>query len=408
MNSIEIFSIALGLKSPWFVSQITMDQSTNPYKIEIEIGYDKSDAMFKDEEGKSIIYDHHERKWRHLNFFEHECYLKCEVPRIIRGDKVDTIEVPWARPGSGFTLMFEAYSMLLIESEMPVNKVGKVLSEYPKRIWTIFNYWIGIAYSEADHSKITRLGIDETSTKKGHNYVTLGVDLDTRSVVHATEGKGSEAISEIANYLEDKGSPKEKIRNVCIDLSPSFISGVTTEFENAAITFDRFHVKQLANKAMDEVRKKDNKMYKEELKHCKYLFLKGHDKLNKEQRFKKEEVLELLPNIGKAYYLKELLDTFWTLHRSDIAQGFLVYWMDMARESKIEPMIKLANSINAHWTGIVNYTQYPINNGILEGINSKVQLAKKRARGYRNIKNFINMIYFIAGKLKFNYPQLST
>jgi transposase len=291
---------------------------------------------------------------------------------------------------------------------MPVNKVGRVLGEYPKRIWTIFNYWIGIAYSEADHSNITRLGIDETSTKKGHNYVTLGVDLDKRSVVHATEGKGSEAITEIANYLESKGSPKEKVSNICIDLSPSLISGVTTEFENAAITFDRFHVKQLANKAMDEVRKRDNKMYKEELKHCKYLFLKGHNKLNKEQRIKREEVLELLPNIGKAYYLKELLDTFWTLHRPDIAKGFLVYWMDLARESKIEPMIKLANSINAHWTGIVNYTKYPINNGILEGINSKVQQAKKRARGYKNIKNFINMIYFIAGKLKFNYPQLST
>jgi hypothetical protein len=116
MNSEEIFSIALGLKAPWFVSHIMVDQTTNPYRVEIEIGYDKSHEMFKDDDGKSIIYDNHERKWRHLNFFQHECYLKCEVPRVKRGEKVETIEVPWARPGSGFTLMFEAYSMLLIEN----------------------------------------------------------------------------------------------------------------------------------------------------------------------------------------------------------------------------------------------------------------------------------------------------
>ena len=73
-------------------------------------------------------------------------------------------------------------------------------------------------------------------------------------------------------------------------MSPSFISGVTKEFENAAIVFDRFHVKQLAIKAMDEVNKLDNRIYKEELRHCKYLFLRGHDKLNRgTKRQKKEE-----------------------------------------------------------------------------------------------------------------------
>ncbi len=83
---------------------------------------------------------------------------------------------------------------------------------------------------------------------------------------------------------------------------------------------------------------------------------------------------------------------------------FLRCWGD---NSNLAPFVNVSKTIKNHWQGIVNFTKSKINNGILEGINSKIQLAKKRARGYRNIKNFINMIYFVAGKLKFNYPQYS-
>jgi transposase len=101
-----------------------------------------------------------ERTWRHLNFFEHECYLHCRVHRIRSSEeKVRQISVPWAREGSGFTLLFEAFSMYLIESEMPVNKVGETLSKYPKRIWTIFNYWLNNAYTPADQSDIEKIAL---------------------------------------------------------------------------------------------------------------------------------------------------------------------------------------------------------------------------------------------------------
>ncbi len=71
-------------------------------------------------------------------------------------------------------------------------------------------------------------------------------------------------------------------------------------------------------------------------------------------------------------------------------------------------LFSLSGTLKAHWRGIVNYISSQIANGIMEGINSKIQLAKKKARGYRNLSNFINMIYFVAGKLKFDYPQYST
>jgi len=108
-------------------------------------------------------------------------------------------------------LLFEAFSMSLIEAEMPVNKVGETVNEYPNRIWTIFNYWLNIAYSEADHSGIKELGVDETSEKKGHKYITIGVDMETRRVIHATKGKGADTITQIREYLETKGSRAEDI-----------------------------------------------------------------------------------------------------------------------------------------------------------------------------------------------------
>ena len=112
----------------------------------------------------------------------------------------------------------------------------------------------------------------------------------------------------------------------------------------------------------------------------------------------------MLPTIGHAYRLKILFDDFWSMKSQEESISFLAYWCDLAEDALIEPFVRFAKTVKAHWQGIINYTKYKISNGILEGTNSKIQLAKRRARGYRNKKNFINMIYFIAGKLKFNHP----
>jgi transposase len=409
MNSTEIFQLGLGLHAPFKVTNVELQIDLVKGKsLHLHIDFE-SGSKFLDENGIACpVHDTIERKWRHLNFFEHECYLHFNVPRIkTSAGKVRQISVPWAREGSGFTLLFEAFSMHLIEQEMPVNKVGETLDEYPNRIWTIFNYWIDVAYTEADHSTIKKIGIDETSSKKGHNYVTVGVDLSTHSVFHAVGGKDAKTIEKMRDYLETKGCPKEQIEQVSIDLSPAFIEGTGDNFPNAAITFDRFHVKKLLNEAMNEVRKAERKEH-QALKGHKYLFLKNNHKLSKKQRNERTNFITLYPVLGEAFRLKELFDDFWNFKEVEEASAFLAYWCDLADESTIQPFKKFSNTIKAHWSGIINYIKTHITNAVLESINAKIQLAKKRARGFRNIKNFINMIYFIAGKLKFNYPQYST
>ena len=227
MNSDAIFSLALGITQPWKITEIKFTNNVSGKELNIYIDFDRG-AKFDDSEGNAhSAYDTIDKRWRHLNFFEHCCFIHCRVPRIKTKEGIQLITVPWARKNTGFTLLFEAYVMSLIENEMPVNKIGKLLGEDAHRLWTIFNYWIDQAITADKPKQVVNLGIDETSSKKGHQYVTVGVDLDERKVLHVTEGKGKDTLSRIKSYFEHKGIDPDKIENACIDLSPSFISGIT-------------------------------------------------------------------------------------------------------------------------------------------------------------------------------------
>ena len=410
MNSKQIFELALALQKPWFIEDIKMSVPDGHINgvVDIYLNFERG-FKFKDSNGNVCkVHDTVSRSWQHLNFFQHTCYLHARLPRIINSEnKVVNVEVPWARPGSGFTLLFEAFSMLLIESEMPVNSAAEIMRVNPNRIWNVFNHWIERAKISDIQDKVTTLGIDETSTKKGHNYVTVAVDMDERRVLFVTPGKGAECIEKLQVHLENKHTIKEQIEQVCIDMSPSFISGVTNNFPEAKITFDKFHTVKVVNEAMDTVRKLERREFAT-LKGHKYTFLRNHKNLNSEQKAAKYGLLELYPVMANAYRLKELFNELWSFKNIEEAGAFLAYWIDEVADSGIEPFKKAANTISAHWSGIVNFANSRLNNGILEGINSKIQLAKKRARGYRNIRNFMNMIHFIAGKLTFDYPLYST
>ena len=404
MNSQEIFTIALGLEEPWSIKEIKFDDLNS--RLDIYLGFTRGHRFPIDDDSLSTAHDTVGRSWQHLNFFQHTCYLHARVPRVKQLDgSVKTQSVPWARPNSGFTLLFEAFSLLLIENEMPVNKAAEIVRVNPHRLWTVFNYWISKAHREDIVEQPQQIGFDETSTRKGHNYLTTMVDLQERRVLFATEGKGADCIERSVEYLKQKQVETKDIKQVCIDMSPAFISGCMKHLPDAAVTFDKFHVVKEVNKAMDELRKLERKG-NELLKGHKYTLLKN--KLSPRLQHERDILLEYYPLLGEGYRLKQLFAEFWELRDREAAESYLAYWCDIADESGIQPFRKAANTIRAHWSGIINYIESRINNGILEGLNSKIQLAKKRARGYRNTKNFINMIYFTCGKLKFDYPLYST
>ena len=159
------------------------------------------------------------------------------------------------------------------------------------------------------------------------------------------------------------------------------------------------------NKAMDELRKLE-RIGNDMLKKHKYTFLKN--KLMPKIKEERDLLMEMYPKLGEGYRLKHLFKDFWNLQDKQEAEGYLAFWCDIADDSGIYPFQKVVRTIKSSLEWHYKYIESKINNGILEGLNSKIQLAKARARGYRNINNFINMIYFICGKLKFDYPLYLT
>ena len=179
MESIDIFTLALSLKSPWRVSkaEFVTSEQTHKKELHLTISYERGYQWSLPDGSTTTAYDTQEKTWRHLNFFQHECYIHCNVPRIRTGEHtIEMVSVPWARQQSGFTLLFEAYQMLLIEEEMPVSNVSRTVGVTEHRIWRVFAYWLHRMLGKLDLSAVRRIGVDETSSKKGHRYITHFVD----------------------------------------------------------------------------------------------------------------------------------------------------------------------------------------------------------------------------------------
>jgi len=249
MNSTNLFQMAFGLSSPWYVKDISFNTTeTDEKQLSIHIDFRRG-AKFIDSSGVVCsVHDTVQREWQHLDFFQHRCILHARVPRIKSSNcEVKQVDVPWARSGSGFTLLFEAFAMCLIENEMPVNKAAATLSVYPNRLWTVFNYWVKRALAKDTLSNLEDIGIDETSSRKGHNYVTLVADLKKRRVIFVTKGKDEKTIEAFKEHLKKKQVNPKQIKNIGIDMSPAFIAGIIKNFPDSSIVFDRFHIIKLLN-----------------------------------------------------------------------------------------------------------------------------------------------------------------
>lgn len=249
---------------------------------------------------------------------------------------------------------------------------------------------------ELDLSNITRIAIDETSSRRGHRYVTLFVDIDSKRVIFAVEGKDASVIQSFKEHLENKGVEATSIQECCCDMSPAFIKGIEESFPKAHITFDKFHVMKLVNEAVDKVRRQEQSD-EPLLKKTRYLWLKNVQNLSQHQHEKLMKLKDSHLNTARAYRLRLALQGLWST--SKLFSGwYFDDWYNWAIRSRLEPMVDVARTLKKHEKGILRWFTSRMTNGLLEGINSLVQASKRKARGYRSIENFIAMIYATANK----------
>ena len=404
MDEKQLFGVALGLQLPWFVTSCSFDAEEK--QLDLHIDFEKGARFACPSCGREgcPVHDTLDKTWRHLNFFEHRTYLHARTPRT-KCDRcgVKLVRVPWARPDSGFTLLYDALVMLLAK-EMPVGAIARLVDEHDTRLWRVLHHYTEEARSKLDMSEVQQVGVDETSSKRGQNYVSIFVDMDERRVLFATEGRDAATVGAFKDDLEEHGGAGENVREVCCDMSPAFISGVEEHLDRASITFDKYHEAKIINDAVDEVRRQEQKE-RPELKGTRYVWLKNEGNLTAKQAECLTELM--LPKLNlktaRAYQIKINFHELWE-QEPEHAEAFLKKWYFWATHSRLTPMIEAARTIKRHWDGVLRWFESRINNGILEGMNSLVQAAKAKARGYRSVQNFITMICLAAGKLDFGLP----
>lgn len=399
----ELFSAALMIKEPLYVKKIEFDGDQGT--LDIYIDFRKGSRFQCNMCGKSDlpVHDTVDKTWRHLNFFQYKTYIHYRNPRSNCPDHgIHLVEAPWGAQGTGFTLLFEAL-ILQLAMYMPILKVAELVDEYDTRIWRIVNRHVNLAHAVADYSTMTCVGIDETSSKKGHNYVTLFVDMDESKVVYVTEGKDSSTISEFKTEMPCHRCDPTQIDSFSMDMSPAFQKGIEDNFPWACVTFDKFHVIKLMNEALDAVRREEQKKFPF-FKNSRYLWLTNPQKLSQSKVERLESLKSLNTKTARAYQIKiTLQDIYQNAVDKNQAMQLLSKWYGWAARCRIDQVKEFAKTIKKHWAGVLNYFDSRMTNGVLEGINSIIQAARAKARGYRNVGNFITIIYLLAGKLSFNF-----
>jgi transposase len=312
---------------------------------------------------------------------------------------VRQVSVPWARPGSGFTLLFEAL-VLSFAAAMPMAKVAQLTREHDTRIWRVVEHHVHAARDQRDCTSVTRVGMDETSAAKGQDYISIFADLDARQVIFATDGRSADTVARFAADLAEHGGDPEKVCDTSSDMSTAFISGIAQHLPNARMTFDRYHLAAKLSEAIDTIRRQEVAT-RPELKHTRWLWLKNHANLSAKQQGELHQLMRPSAQLAtaRARRWREDFQAFYDQHPS-YAPEYLRRWCYGAKRSRLQPIKEFVALVENHWDGILAWHQNHLSNGLLEGINSLVQAAKARARGYRNKNKMITIVYLIAAKLQ--------
>jgi transposase len=311
------------------------------------------------------------------------------------------IKVPWAEEGSSFTLLFESKVLELVKDGMSVSRAGVSMRIGSGSVHRIIKRKVLDALLDEKLEPVRELSLDETSSKKGHNYLTILCDREEKKVVGIGVGKTIESVEEGLLEMEIRGGSRDMVRCISMDMWRAYIAAAQQKMGQAEIVFDRFHLTYNLNRAIDRVRRMEQRQFSD-LKRTKYLWLKNYDNLKVEEKELIDDLSNQYTKIGEAYRLKELFREVLDQAQEDSRLRWLNAWMKEAWASGIPAICQFVNMLREHWYGIKTYFRKLATNAFAERVNLKIQEIKRIAKGYRNINNYKMMIYLHLGGLKFN------
>ena len=407
-----LFTSALGLVAPWEVEKVDLDTARRRIDFEVRCNA-RTLACPHCGVSDQRIHDRLRRSWRHLDFFQFEAWLHADVPRVACSGcgKTTQVGVPWAREGSGFTALFEALALSLCR-ELPVRQAGALLRCTDKQLWRRIEHYVERARALDDMSDVTIVGIDETSVRRGQNYITVVHDLQAKRLLFATEGREHQTVLDFVADLKAHGGDPQQVRHVCMDMSAAYAKGVGLALPEAQISYDRFHVVKMAIEAMDEVRRAELRERPAALAqldpHQRRSLMWGMRKNPLDWSTTQLEAMHWLKGSNlksaRAWRLKMGLREVYAQARSSNdavqAEHALRGWISWARRCRLEPFKKLAATLQTHFAAVVRGMTDNRSNAFVEAMNGLLQQAKRAARGFRTTRNFIAIAYLRMSKLK--------
>ncbi|NDY91938.1 ISL3 family transposase [Ideonella livida] len=411
-----LFTSALGLQLPWVVEDVKLD--TAKRRIDFEIGC-QGVSLSCPACGAAAqpVHDRLRRSWRHLDFFQFEAWLHCDVPRVACGGcgKTTQMSVPWARPGSGFTAAFEALALTLCR-DLPVRQAAALLRCGDKQLWRRIEHYVGQARALERLDGVSVVGIDETSLRRGQHYITVVHDLVAKRLLFATEGRSHQTVLDFVADLRAHGGDPAQVRHVCMDMSAAYALGVTKALPQAQISYDRFHVVAMAMEAMDQVRRQEMADDPTQVRQA----LGGRTPQALRQLMwgmrrnpatwsrKQIDTMHWLQRSGlksaRAWRLKMALREVYAQARThndpEQADQDLKAWLGWARRCRLEPFKKLASTLAERQDAVVRGMVDHRSNAFVEAMNGPLQQAKRAARSFRTSTNFIAIAYLRMAKLK--------
>ena len=394
-NQIEaLFTTALGLQPPWHVDKVELNTAKRRIDFEVEHSGRRAACPACGFEHQ-LIHDRVRRSWRHLDFFQFEAWLHAEVPRV-------------QCSGCGKT------------TQLPVRQAANQMRVAPKRLWRRVRHYVEVARAKDDMSGVRHVGIDETSVKRGHQYITVVHDLAAKRLLFACPGRDHQTLGAFAEDMRAHGGDPATIEHACIDMSAAYAKGISQSLPNAQISYDRFHVVALANAAMDEVRREEMRSSaaavreavgvhgKKTLRQLLWGMRKDSASWTRAQFEAMHWLQRSNLKSARAWRLKQALRLVYREARDSnseaIALGALTKWMSWARRSRLEPFKRLAATLKEHLGGVVRGMLDGRSNAYVEAMNSLLQKAKAAARGFRDPENFIAIAYLRMSKLE-HLPQ---
>jgi len=407
MQDRDLYATILGIRPPWEVSEVELRAAEEEVLVRLVHG-EAGELPCPLCQRKAPRYDARVRRWRHLDTCQFRTILEAPVPRVNCSEHgVHQITVPWAEPGSQFTALMERLAIDWLR-EASLRAVARRLRLTWDEVDGIQGRAVRRGLSRRRREPVRRIGVDETSYQKRHEYVTVVVDLGKPRVLYVADGRGKESLDSFYEGIPEK--ERGEIEAVAMDMWEPYIRSTEEHVPGASekIAFDKFHVARHLGEAVDEVRKEEHRELSERgddrLAGSKYLWLANPDRMSEERWEGFEPLRESGLRVARAWAVKETAMCLWQYVRRGWARLSWKRWLAWALRSRLEPVRKVARMVRDHLGGILNAIVLRVTNAATEGINAKIQWIKRTACGYRNRERFRNAIYFHLGGLDL-YPR---